>query len=610
MASRIEDYALLGDLETAALVARDGTIDWMCLPRFDSDACFAALLGERGNGRWTLGPTATVVSTHRRYRGPSLVLDTELSTATGTVVITDAMPVRDEAPRVIRIVECRAGTVEIETRLAARFGYGDHRPWARPEGAGAGPAGDARIEITSAPDALSLWCERPLALESGDAVSRFTLRAGESVAFTLAWHPAHEAAPERGDPRAAVARTVAWWQAWADRCTYRGPWRHEVVRSLVTLKALTYAPTGGIVAAPTTSLPEQIGGVRNWDYRYCWLRDTTLTLTALLDAGYHTEARAFAGWLERAARGEPERVQIMYAVTGEPRLTEIELPWLSGYEGSKPVRIGNAASEQLQLDVYGELADCFHQARVRGVALGAEVWAFERVLVEHLETVWQRPDRGIWEVRGDEQPFTFSKIMAWVAFDRMIKDAEAGSLDGPIERWKRVRDQIHADVCAHGFDAKRGTFTQVYGKPALDASLLLIAQLGFLPASDPRVAGTVAAIRADLLHDGLVRRYDTTGELDGLPPGEGVFLACSFWLADAMDLAGDREGARRYFEQLLALCNDVGLLSEQYDPPSHRLVGNFPQAFTHLALIRTAIRLGAAASPTPDEQPAVDRSKA
>ncbi|MEO8551670.1 MAG: glycoside hydrolase family 15 protein [Kofleriaceae bacterium] len=597
MATWLEDYALLGDLETAALVGRDGTIDWMCLPRFDSDACFAALLGDRGNGRWTLGPTGAVTASHRQYRDHSLVLDTTLETASGAIVLTDCMPVRADAPRLIRLVTCERGEVEIETRLSARFGYGRHRPWTRPEA--------DRIAITSAPDALAVWCERPLSIDAGDTLGRFTLRGGESVAVTLAWHPAHVAAPACGDPRGSIADTLAWWRAWADRCTYRGPWRSHVMRSLATLKALTYAPTGGIVAAPTTSLPEHIGGERNWDYRYCWLRDTSLTLAALLDAGFEREAVAFAGWLERAARGEPQRVQIMYAVTGESRLTEIELPWLSGYEGSQPVRLGNAASEQLQLDVYGELVDCFHQARVRGVVLGPEIWLFERELVEHLETIWESPDRGIWEIRGDEQQFTFSKIMAWVAFDRMIKDADAHSLDGPVDRWKRLRERIHTEICARGYDAKRGAFTQVFGKPALDASLLLIAQLGFLPADDPRVISTVAAIRAELLHDGLVRRYDTRDSVDGLPPGEGVFLACSFWLADAMDLEGDRAGACRYFEHLLELRNDVGLLAEQYDPDRRRLVGNFPQAFSHLALIRTAIRLGSPSEPTPDQEPAV-----
>ncbi|CAN5812789.1 glycoside hydrolase family 15 protein [soil metagenome] len=599
MASWIEDYALIGDLESAALVGRDGTIDWLCFPRFDSDACFAALLGDRDNGCWELGPTAEATASRRAYRDHSLVLVTEVDTEAGTVSITDCMPVRDGEPRLLRVVTCLRGEVEVASRLSARFGYGDHRPWVR--------SCDDRIEITSAPGSLSLWCERPTAIAENDAIARFTLRTGESVAFTLAWHVAHLDAPACGDPRAAIAKTTEWWTAWAKRCTYRGPWREAVVRSLVTLKALTYAPTGGIVAAPTTSLPEHLGGVRNWDYRYCWLRDTTLTLAALLDAGYEAEARGFATWLERAARGDPARVQIMYAVTGEPRLTETELPWLVGYEGSTPVRIGNAASEQLQLDVYGELVDCFHQARARGVELGADIWQFESELVEHLEKIWTKPDRGIWEIRGDEQQFTFSKVMAWVAFDRMIKDAEIHGFDGPLARWREVRDAIHADVCANGYDANRGAFTQVYGKPALDASLLLVAQLGFLPASDARVAGTVAAIRAELLHEGLVRRYDTNHAFDGLPPGAGVFLACSFWLADAIDLAGDRAGARTYFETLLALCTDLGLLSEQFDPDNRRLVGNFPQAFTHLALVRTAIRLGTPITPSPDEQPAVSR---
>jgi GH15 family glucan-1,4-alpha-glucosidase len=598
--SRIEDYALLGDLETAALVGRDGTIDWMCLPRFDSDACFAALLGDEQNGRWSLGPTSAVRSTDRHYRDHSLILDTELETATGRIVITDCMPVRKGAPRLIRLVTCQRGEVEIESRVAARFGYGEHVPWTR--------VASDRIEITSAPHSLAVWCDRALTVDAADVVGTFRLREGESVCFTLAWHEAHLPAPERGDPRAAIEETLAWWREWAGRCTYEGPWRDAVLRSLVTLKALTYLPTGGIVAAPTTSLPEQIGGVRNWDYRYCWLRDTTLTLSALLDAGYEREARAFAIWLERAARGEPHNVQIMYGVTGKPRLTEMELPWLAGYEGSRPVRIGNAASEQLQLDVYGELLECFHQSRMRGVSLSDDIWSFECDLVAHLETIWDQPDRGIWEVRGEEQRFTFSRVMAWVAFDRVIKDAEIYGLEGPVDHWRELRDRVHADVCARGYDKERGIFTQVYGAAPLDASLLLIPQLGFLPASDERVTRTVAAIRDELLHEGFVHRYDSNAFEDGLPPGEGVFLACSFWLADALDLGGDHDAACKMFEKLLALRNDVGLLSEQYDPAQQRLVGNFPQAFTHLALVRTAIRLGIGAAPSLDEQPAVTRS--
>ncbi len=600
MTPRIEDHALIGDLETAALVTLDGTIDWLCLPRFDSDACMAALLGRPGHGCWRLGPVAEVREARRSYRDHTLVLETELVTDRGTLRLVDCMPVRAGAPRVVRVVECTRGEVDVESRMAARFGYGEHRPWARSE--------DDHVEVVVAPNALSLWSERPVAIDAGDAVSRFVLHAGESVAFTLAWHAAHESAPEPGDPRAAIASTETWWREWTARCTYTGPWRDQVVRSLVTLKALTYAPTGGIVAAPTTSLPEYLGGVRNWDYRYCWLRDTSLTLGALLDAGFEDEAEAFAHWLERAGRGEPSQLQIMYGVAGERRLTELELGWLPGYEGSVPVRIGNAASEQLQLDVYGELVECFHQARVHGVELGPDVWSFEKELVEHLETVWEQPDRGIWEVRGDPQLFTFSKIMVWVAFDRMVKDAEQYSLDGPTDHWRKLRDRIHADVCNRGFHPDRGAFTQVYGKPGLDAALLVIPQLGFLPASDPRVAGTLRAIQRELRRDGLVHRYDTRVFADGLPAGEGVFLPCSFWLADALSLAGQEAEATRYFERLLALCNDVGLLAEQYDPDGHRQLGNFPQAFTHVALVRTAIRLGTAPSstlgPAPDELPA------
>jgi GH15 family glucan-1,4-alpha-glucosidase len=589
MASRIEEYALVGDLQSAALVGRDGSIDWLCWPRFDSDACFAALVGDASNGRWVLRPTGNLTGTRRRYRPDTLVLETELHTAHGAVCITDCMPPRDGTPDLVRIVEGLSGQVEMQMRLEVRFGYGKRVPWIQTLGHG--------VSLTSAPDAIVLTPGGDVTVEDGDVVARFVVRAGERVSFTLAWHPAHQAPPAPIDGVAAVEAATRWWRDWTGRCGYGGRWRDAVVRSLITLKALIYEPTGGIVAAPTMSLPEQLGGVRNWDYRYCWLRDATLTLYALLDAQYVDEATAFARWLVRAARGEPKRLQIMYGVAGERRLTELELPWLSGYEGSLPVRLGNLASEQVQLDVYGELVDCFHHARLRGVGVDPDLWALETALVGHLESAWTKPDRGIWETRGQAQHFTYSKVMVWTALDRMIRDCRRYQLDGPIDRWHALRDRIHRDVCTNGYDDGRKTFTQAYGSRALDASLLLIPQVGFLPADDPRVHGTVDAIRRELLHDGLVHRYDTHVSEDGLPPGEGVFLPCSFWLADALFMIGRREEASEYFEHLLTLRNDLGLLSEEYDPIAKRMVGNFPQAFSHVALVNTANNLATASGP-------------
>ncbi len=589
MPGRIEDYALIGDTHSAALVSRDGAIDWLCWPRFDSEACFAALLGTEAHGHWTITPRAPVVEARRRYRPDTLVLETELVVGGGIVRIIDCMPPRDGVPDLVRIVEGVDGEVTAGMRIAPRFGYGDRWPWIQRAG--------ELVTMTSAPDALALWSSVPLDERDGGLEAELRLRRGERLRFALTWYPAHERPPAHRDPGALVAETEAWWRAWCSRCTCDGPWREAARRSLITLKALTYAPTGGIIAAPTTSLPEKLGGVRNWDYRYCWLRDATFVLFALLDAGYQDEARAFGGWLERAASGNPSRVQVLYGVLGERRLPELELPWLPGYQGSSPVRIGNAAATQLQLDVYGELIDCLHHARSHGVPPDPDLWAVQRALLEHLERVWRQPDEGIWEIRGPRQQHTHSKVMVWVAFDRMIRDAEQLGLEAPIDRWRLLRDVIHADVCANAYDAKRRTFTRAYGSPALDASLLLLPIVGFLAPDDPRVRTTVDAVRRELCHDGLVLRYDTRLVDDGLPEGEGVFLPCSFWLADALQLLGDHDAACELFERLLALRNDVGLLSEQVDPGSGRLIGNFPQGFSHVALLNTAMNLSRTKGP-------------
>lgn len=589
MSSRIEDYALIGDTHSAALVSRGGAIDWLCWPRFDSDACFTALLGTEEHGHWTIAPTAPVREVRRRYRPDTLVLETEHVVEGGIVRLTDCMPPRDGVPDLVRVVEVLAGEVELGVRLAPRFGYGDRWPWIQRTG--------ELVTMTSAPDALALWSSVPLEEQDGSLHAKLRLRRGERAGFVLTWYPAHEAPPAPREPGALVAETETWWREWCDRCTYAGPWRDAVRRSLITLKALTYAPTGGIIAAPTTSLPEAPGGVRNWDYRYCWLRDATFTLYALLDAGYVDEARAFGGWLVRAASGQPSRVQMLYGVLGERRLPELELPWLPGHGGAAPVRIGNAAATQLQLDVYGELIDCLHQARSHGVPPDPDLWAVQRALVDHLERIWREPDNGIWESRGPRQQLTHSKVMAWVAFDRMIRDAERLGLDGPVDRWRRLRTEVHADVCANAFDAARQTFTQAYGSPMLDASLLLIPLVGFLPPDDPRVRTTFAAVQRELCHGDLVRRYDTRRTDDGLPPGEGMFLPCSFWMADNLHLLGHHDEARALFERLLARRNDVGLLSEEIDPSSGRMLGNFPQGFSHVALVNTALNLSRQAGP-------------
>jgi GH15 family glucan-1,4-alpha-glucosidase len=589
MPSRIEDYALIGDCQTVALVARDGSIDWLCLPRFDSGACFAALLGTPEHGRWLLAPATEVRAVRRRYRPGTLVLETEYEVEGGAVTVVDCMPPRTDVPDVLRLVVGTRGRVPMRMQLVVRYDYGSIVPWVRRM--------DGGIRAVAGPDTLLL--RTPVALHGEDltTVAEFSVAEGERVPFELTWHPSHQPMPGAVDVETAVSHTEGWWTEWASRCRYRGPWRDAVIRSLVTLKALTYAPTGGIVAAATTSLPEQLGGVRNWDYRFCWLRDATFTLYALMMGGYTGEARAWREWLLRAVAGGPSQIQIMYGLAGERRLTELELPWLPGYEGAAPVRIGNAAFQQLQLDIYGEVMDALHVARREGLPADENAWRVQRELVKHLESLWAEPDEGIWEVRGPRRHFTHSKMMAWVALDRAVKGIERLGLPGPVARWRGLRDTIHAQICRDGYDPGRNAFVQYYGGRELDASLLMMPLVGFLPPDDPRVRGTVEAIERELLRDDFVMRYATTPEVDGLPPGEGVFLACTFWLADNYALLGRRADARHCFERLLGLQNDVGLLSEQYDPAAKRLTGNFPQAFSHVSLINTACNLSAGPGP-------------
>jgi GH15 family glucan-1,4-alpha-glucosidase len=579
----IEDYALIGDCHTAALVGRDGSIDWLCFPRFDSGACFAALLGEPGHGRWLIAPATEIRSIRRKYCDGTLILETEFETDDGAVRIIDCMPLSTERWDVLRIVEGLSGRVTLRMELIIRFDYGSIIPWVR-------KLGDIRL-ATAGPDTLELRTEVAVHGEDMKTMAEFQVCQGERTTFVLTYRPSHEAIQQAFDPEQALTATENWWRQWSGRCTYQGRWRDAVVRSLITLKALTYAPTGGIVAAPTTSLPEQQGGKRNWDYRYCWLRDATFTLNALLLAGYHEEAVAWREWLLRAVAGCPGDLQILYSVTGQRRLDEYEVGWLPGYDGAVPVRVGNSASKQFQLDVYGEVMDTLHLARAAGLEPESHAWEIQMALLNFLESHWQLPDDGIWEVRGPRRHFTHSKVMAWVAFDRAIKDAEAFGLDGPVERWRQVRDAIHAQVCAAGYDAKINAFVQSYGSPHLDASLLLIPQVGFLPPDDPRVCGTVDAIERNLVVDGLVLRYLPTADVDALPPGEGTFLPCSFWLADSLILMGRREEGEAVFERLLALSNDLGLLAEEYDGRDRHMLGNFPQALTHMALINTACLL-------------------
>jgi GH15 family glucan-1,4-alpha-glucosidase len=576
----IENYALVGDCHAAALVGNDGSIDWLCLPRFDSAACFAALLGGPEHGRWLLAPSAPVQGVRRRYRGDSLILETEFETEEGSVRVIDFMPLSDKRWDIVRIVEGLSGRVKLRMELIVRFDYGSIVPWVHRTG--------EILLITAGPDTLELAASVAVEGENMKSVAEFCISAGERESFVLNYRPSHLDTQPAIDAEKALTDTEAAWREWSDRCTYRGRWHDSVARSLITLKALTYKPTGGVIAAPTTSLPERVGGIRNWDYRYCWLRDATFTLNALLLAGYADEAAAWREWLLRAIAGSPDDLQILYGVTGVRRLDESEVSWLPGYEASAPVRVGNAAAKQFQLDVYGEVMDTLHLARVSGLPPEPEAWKVQVALLKFLESHWELPDEGLWEVRGPPRHFTHSKIMAWVAFDRAIKDAEQDGLEGPIERWRQLRDAIHVQVCDKGFDSHSNTFVQSYDSTHLDASLLLIPQVGFLPAEDPRVIGTVAAIESHLMVDGLVLRYSTATKVDALPAGEGAFLPCSFWLADSYVLTGRREEAEALFERLLALSNDVGLFAEEYDPHAKRMLGNFPQALTHMALVNTA----------------------
>jgi GH15 family glucan-1,4-alpha-glucosidase len=588
---KIEDYALIGDCHSAALVGRDGSIDWLCWPRFDSGACFAALLGKHEHGRWRIAPQGAKVCTQRSYRGDSLILETEFETAQGAVTLIDFMPMRGEHCRLVRVVHGRRGHVKMDLEFILRFDDGASVPWVTRLQEGDG------IRAIAGPDMVVLRSPVPLQGKDLTTVAQFEVGPGERVAFTLTHSESHGGIAPPVDVEEALRATEKGWEEWCARCTVQGEWAPYVRRSLITLKALTYGPTGGLVAAPTTSLPESIGGVRNWDYRFCWLRDATLTLLAMMNAGYHDEARAWRDWLVRAIAGSPQQLQIMYGLAGERRLTEMTLPWLPGYEDSPPVRIGNAAASQLQLDVYGEVMDALHQGRKHGLPKHEAAWDLQCALLKHLETCWQEPDEGLWEVRGPRRHFTYSKVMCWVAFDRAIKAVEAFDRPGPVAHWRRLRDRIHADVCKQGWNAKRGSFVQHYGSKELDASLLLIPMTGFLPCSDPRVRSTIEAIQRDLTEEGFVLRYRTRKSLDGLPPGEGVFLACSFWLADCLIMLGRRDEARSLFERLCRLANDVGLLSEEYDPRSGRHLGNFPQAFSHVALVNTAMNLTQEAKP-------------
>jgi GH15 family glucan-1,4-alpha-glucosidase len=580
MTQRIEDYALIGNCRTAALVGRDGSIDWLCFPRFDSGACFAALLGTPEHGRWLLAPASSSASVQRNYRDGSTILETLFTTATGTVRVLDFMPISADRQDLVRVVEGVSGSVQMRMELVVRFDYGSILPWVRRSG--------KVLLITGGPDTLELFATVELAGEQMKTVSEFTIHAGKQEHFVLNYRASHLPVVKPIAAASALRRTEAYWRRWSKSCQHEGKYRDSVVRSLITLKALIYEPTGGMVAAATTSLPELPGGVRNWDYRFCWLRDATFTLNALLLAGYGDEAAAWQEWLLRAIAGSPDDLQILYSVNGERRLDEVQLPWLPGYENSVPVRIGNLASRQFQLDVYGEVMDSLHLARTADMDSHPHAWPLQLAILKFLAEHWQKPDAGIWEVRGELRHFTHSKMMAWVAFDRAIKDSEQFGLEGPIGEWRNLRTAIHAQICERGFDEKLQAFTQSYGSTHLDASLLLMPQVGFLPADDERIRGTIAAIEKHLLVDGLVMRYSTETNVDALPPGEGAFLPCSFWLADAWLMEGRREEAEALFERLIGLSNDVGLLAEEYDPRASRMLGNFPQSLTHVALLNTA----------------------
>jgi GH15 family glucan-1,4-alpha-glucosidase len=588
----IEDYGIIGDLHTAALVGRDGSIDWLCLPRFDSAACFSKLLGNEDHGSWRIAPKGAHLATHRRYRGDSLVLESEFVTPEGTVRLTECMPIRERHPEVVRLVEGVRGKVEMEMKLTIRFGYGQIVPWVRRL--------DGTLSAIAGPDGLSLWTPVHTDGEDMSTVARFTVSEGQTVPFSLTWFPASDEPPRPVDAVYAIEDTENWWRQWIEQCTYEGDHKEAVVRSLITLKALTYEPTGGIVAAATTSLPETLGGSRNWDYRFCWLRDATLTLESLMRGGFYDEAMAWRDWLLRAIAGDPSQMQIMYGAAGERRLDEWEVEWLPGYEGSSPVRIGNAAAGQFQLDVYGEVMSALYEASRSGDSVELPAWELQRALMSYLSEGWREPDDGIWEVRGPRRHFTHSKVMAWVAIDRAIKTIEECGVEGPIDEWKKVRAEIHEQVCDQGFNIDKGSFTQYYGSDQLDASLLMIPLVGFLPAHDPRVKGTIEAVERELMDGGFVLRYRTAddGDVDGLTGREGAFLACSFWLVDCLYLLGRVDDARSMFDRLLSLRNDLGLLSEEYDAYAGRLVGNFPQAFSHVSLVNSAAKLSGHGRPS------------
>ncbi|ASY66591.1 Glucoamylase (plasmid) [Sinorhizobium sojae CCBAU 05684] len=595
MSKPIEDYGLIGNMLSCALVARDGSIDWLCLPRFDSDACFAALLGTPENGRWRIAPIDEKASVSRRYRAGTMILETTFETEEGVATVIDFMPLATDEDHVdvVRLVRGDRGRVRMRCEFTLRFGYGNTVPWVQ--------QADFGVRAVAGPDAVELHTPVSLAGEDPHTTAEFTVGAGATVPFVLAWHPSHRREERSKDPRRRLSETEAWWRDWSDRCSFRTeephPWREAVTRSLLVLKALTFAPTGGIVAAPTTSLPEEIGGERNWDYRYCWIRDATLTLYALLTSGYRDEAKAWREWMLRAAAGHPAQLQIMYGLAGERRLTEIELPWLPGYEGSRPVRIGNGAHGQLQIDVYGELLDALHVGRKFQLRPSHEAWNFQKALLEDLQKQWRLAGHGIWEIRGPPRHFTHSKLMAWVAFDRGVRAVEDFGLAGPAEEWKAVREEIRAEILSKGWNKQMQSFVQHYGGTALDASLLLVPLTGFLPPDDARVVGTVEAIRRELVEDGLVLRYRPEDATDGVSGTEGTFLVCSFWLADALTMMGRSNEATELFERLLSLRNDLGLLAEQYDPRASRQLGNFPQAFSHIGVVNTAHNLLSARGP-------------
>jgi GH15 family glucan-1,4-alpha-glucosidase len=600
LSQKIEDYALIGDCETAALVGRNGSIDWLCWPAFDSDACFAAILGTPRNGRWLVAPSDEITGISRRYLGDTLILETRFETKNGTVALIDFMPPRGKASDIVRLVRGVSGTVKMRMELVIRFGFGVDIPWVRRI--------DHSLLAVAGQDMTVLRTPVETRGEDLTTVSDFEVSAGETVPFVLTYGPSHLDPPQPIDPEIAFQETETFWKAWSDRCDRDGDYHDLVMRSLITLKALTFGPTGGIVAAPTTSLPEKLGGSRNWDYRFCWLRDATFTLLALMNSGYTEEALAWHNWLLRAAAGSPANMQIMYGIWGQRRLLEWEAGWLDGYEGAQPVRVGNAAHAQLQLDVYGELIDAFHQSRMAKLKLDDEVtWALECAVVNHLAEVWDRPDHGIWERRGEPRHYVFSKVMTWVAFDRAIKSAETFGFKAPLLHWRALREAIHRDVCHRGFDADEGAFVESYGSKMCDASLLLLPAVGFLPASDPRIRGTIAAVEQHMMRDGFVLRHDPREISEEQQPIEGAFLACTLWLADAHVLAGDLDKAQALFDRIAALANDVGLLAEEYDPVARRQTGNFPQALTHIALINTAHNLSAARHAS--EKPAMQRSK-